>query len=66
MDYFIIHSARIEKHLQYLSLIFEPLKKCSFYTKLCKCKFIQTRLVFAGQGIDEQGIFVAVDKIKLE
>ena len=64
LDDVIIHSKNAEEHLRHLDLVFERLRKYSFYTKLRKCKFLKDRIVFLGHEIDASGVHIAQDKVR--
>ncbi|XP_076659907.1 uncharacterized protein LOC143363195 [Halictus rubicundus] len=57
MDDFLIATETIEQHLQILEKVFKLLVANRLELRLDKCKFLQTKLVYLGYTVTNEGIY---------
>lgn len=63
-DDILVYSQYLADHINYLSIVFETLKKNTLYAKRTKCSFGQSQVEYLGHVITAQG--VATDPSKVQ
>ena len=53
LDDIVVYSETLDGHLEYLSLVFQKLKKYHLYVKKEKCEFCKSEVIFVGNWVSQ-------------
>lgn len=59
----LVYNRTWEEHLQHLEQVLKILQEQQFYTKMSKCEFGMTEILYLGYVIDQEGVRVDEQKI---
>ena len=60
----LVYSKNVEEHTFHLRIVFQTLRERQLYAKFYKCEFWLNELVFLGQVVSVNGIFVYPKKVE--
>ena len=64
IDDILVYSKNVEEHDFHLCIVLQTLRDCQLYAKFSKCEFWLNEVVFLGQVVSENGIFVDPKKVE--
>ena len=65
LDDFVIFSKTEDEHMMHLDIVMRILQKHKLYTKLSKCSFAQSDLMFLGHVVGQNGLRVEPKKVSV-
>ena len=64
-DDILVYSKHLDEHVQHLYCVFNVLRKEKLYANLKKCTFCTNEVTFLGYIVNEKGIHVDQEKVKV-
>jgi hypothetical protein len=65
VDDILVYPHSWEEHEQHLMIVLKTLRRNQLYTKLIKCEFWLSEVVFLGNVISKKGIYVDPRKVEV-
>ena len=64
-DDILVYSKNLDEHVQHLTCVFDVLREEKLYANLKKCCFCTNEITFLGYIVNDKGIYVDQEKVKV-